>query len=328
MTYMERNRARDVPATVLEGAKSVIAVALNARPVDGERTELGRIASYGLGYDYHRILEHKLGELTTFIRGEVGAELRARIAVDRLPLLERDAAFVAGIGWFGKNAMIMNRQHGSALLLGELVVDLELSPCATLPTEHCGSCTACLEACPTNAFVAPGLLDARQCISYLTMELRESIPRELRSAMGDHLFGCDVCQQVCPWNKHAASETTQEFAFLGRPEILDLSPLDLLEMDGVGFRDRLVLSPLQRAKRAGMARNAAVVLGNTGDRRWVPHLAGRLRREADAMVRQHVAWAMGAIGGAGARVDLERARLTEDDARVVVEIELALEGAS
>ena len=325
MSWMERTRdLRDQPKALLPEARSVIAVALNyKRPDDGSEDDArGRIASYAHGYDYHRVLEYKLSSLAAFIEAETGRAPSSRAAVDRLPILERDVAYLAGIGWYGKNTMILQRQLGSWLFLGELVVDLDLEVNTQLPRDFCGSCTACLDACPTGAFVAPHVLDARRCISYLTIELRGPIPRELRRAVGAHLFGCDICQRVCPWN-HKAPEV-REFAFLGRPEILSLAADELLTMDERTFRLRLAMSPVQRPKRKGLLRNAAVVLGNSKNRRWIPLLAQRLNEEPEALVRGHLAWALGELGSKAARDALERRLAHENEIYVIEEIRQAL----
>lgn len=326
MRWMEGTRdLRDVPTALLEPAQTIVAVAVSYR-VEEPGGGLGEIARYARGYDYHRVMEHKLEELGAFIRAESGAEARTRAAVDRLPLLERDVAYLAGIGWYGKNTMVMDRSAGSYLFLGELLVDADLEVNAALPRSFCGSCTACLDACPTGALVAPFVLDARRCISYLTIELRGPIPRELRRAVGSWLYGCDICQEVCPWNLKAP--LTREFAYLGRPDITGLRAEEALVMEEATFRARFTLSAIQRAQRGGLARNAAVVLGNTGDRRWVPLLAARLVQEGDPLVRGHVAWALGELGGLEARATLDRRWKTEPDAYVREEIRQALQWAT
>lgn len=329
--------ARANPAAVLEGARSIVAVTALYRPdaSGGSAVELdgrnpmspgpGRIASYAHGYDYHRVLEKRLDALAAFIRAETGAAVAARSAVDRLPILERDVAWLAGLGWYGKNTMILSRTLGSFFFLAELVVDVDLGGVGEPVTDHCGTCTACLDACPTSAFVAPYVLDARRCISYLTIEHRGPIPRPLRRLLGDHLFGCDICQDVCPWNRKAPGAT--DFAFQGRPDVVGLSADQLLLLSEAEFRARLALSAVQRAGRSGLLRNAAVVLGNTRDPRWVPLLGHVLRHEAEALVRGHAAWALGEIGDRWARGALERAAVSEEAAEVLEEIRFSLESA-
>lgn len=323
MKWMERSRAiRDAPEHLLSGVRTLVAVAVSYKTEEPTQAP-GQIARYARGYDYHRVMEHKLEALAAFIRAEVGADARTRVAVDRLPLLERDVAWLAGIGWYGKNTLLLNRTHGSYLFLGELLVDSDLgAPIAQPHRNFCGSCTACLDVCPTGALVAPYQLDARRCIAYLTIELRGSIPRALRRGVGDWLFGCDLCQEVCPWNRRAPN--TQEFAYLGRPEIQALSADRVLTLSEHDLHLLLQLSPVQRPQRAGLARNAAVVLGNTGDRRWVPLLTERLQEEMDAIVRGHIAWALGELAGPDARAALERQLTLEDDPGVLDELQQAL----
>jgi len=203
-----------------------------------------------------------------------------------------------------------------------VVVDLDLEVNTATPIDHCGSCTACIDACPTGAIIGAQRLDARRCISYLTIEWRGPIPRELRTGIGAHLFGCDICQVVCPWNRKAP--LTRAFAYLGRPEIVSLGADTLLTLDEEDLRTRLQLSPVQRPQRTSLLRNAAVVLGNTGDRRWVTLLSERLVREPEPLVRGHIAWALGALGGSAATRALTDGWVTEPDVYVQEEIRQAL----
>jgi epoxyqueuosine reductase len=328
MSYMGRNiDVRADPSALMPGARSVVSVAMSYQRPPEASIGVGQVASYAHGYDYHKVIEHKLDSLGAFIRMEAGVEARTRSAVDRLPLLERDVAYLCGVGWIGKNTMLINRQLGSYLFLGELVIDLDLEPAAEVVGDFCGSCTACLDACPTDAFEGPYVLNARRCISYLTIELRGPIPRTLRPLIGQHLFGCDICQAVCPWNRK--SPHTRHFAFLGRPEVEALTADTLLrEYDEKTFRKRLALTAVQRAGRAGLLRNAAVVLGNTGDLRWVGLLTQRLEEEADPLVRGHIAWALGQLSGPDARLALEKRFEAEDDAYVKEELAQALKECS
>lgn len=322
MAYLARDpAARADPSRLLQGARSIVALAASYR-VEEVQAEPGQVARYALGYDYHKVLETRLAQLGAFIRMECGADVRMKSAVDRLPLLERDVAHLAGLGWYGKNTLIMNRQQGSYLFLAELLVDVDLSVNTQIVPDFCGSCTACMDACPTKAFPSPHTLDARRCIAYLTIELRGPIPRELRPLIGDHLFGCDICQRVCPWNRKAP--VTTHFPFLGRPEIQGLTADQLLEFEPRVFHLYMAQSPLQRPKRTGLLRNAAVVLGNTGDRRWVALLARRLGLEPDPLVRGHIAWALGHLGGTHALAALDKSLQGEDDPYVQEELRAAL----
>ncbi len=235
--------------------------------------------------------------------------------MDTGALLEREWAVRGGLGWFGKNTMLLSTRRGSWFFLAELVTDLVLAP--DPPTaDHCGSCTRCLAACPTEALRDGLVLDARRCISYLTIEHRGPIPRALRPALEQWIFGCDVCQEVCPWNEPAPPD--EAVAAWQQPSLVDL-----LALDEAGFRARFAHTPLSRAKRRGLLRNVAVVLGNTGNPAAVPALAAALD-DAEPLVRGHAAWALGAIGGRAARTTLEHRRGGDPEAAVNEEIELAL----
>jgi epoxyqueuosine reductase len=209
--------------------------------------------------------------------------------------LERDFARRAGLGWFGKNTMLIHKKQGSFLFLSALLVNLELQPDPPHATSHCGSCTRCLQVCPTQAFTAPGWLDARRCISYLTIELKGAIPEELREPMGNWLFGCDLCQTVCPWNQRHLGEPT---AFPHRDDIEQIDLLELLEMTGEEFRERFRATPMWRAKRRGLIRNALIVLGNRRDERTRLSLE-KFARDDDAVLREAAEWALKQLDGAG-----------------------------
>jgi epoxyqueuosine reductase len=266
-------------------------------------------------------MRERLDALLRWIREQVGSEVRGRAYVDTGPLLERDLARRAGLGWFGKNTMLLNRRMGSYFFLGALLLDLPLAPDEPFARDHCGTCTRCLDACPTGAFLAPHVLDARRCISYLTIELKGPIPRELRPLMGNWVYGCDICQEVCPWNRKAPF--TDEPAFQARPGLSVPELIPLLGMTQEEFSVRFKASPIKRAKRRGFLRNVAVALGNSGDRRAVPALAAALH-DSEPLVRAHAAWALGRLGGAEALACLKAARQTEDDRMVLEELILAL----
>jgi epoxyqueuosine reductase len=237
-----------------------------------------RIARYACGPDYHDVLRSKLNQLLEWVYSErLGC--RGRGVVDTAPLLERDFARRAGLGWIGKNTMLINKHRGSYFFLGALLLDLELSPDAPHSGFHCGTCTACLDACPTDAFAAPGLLDARKCISYLTIELRDSMPEHLRPGVGNWLFGCDVCQEVCPWNRKDSSQ----------PEAVD--PIEILGLSESDFRRKYGGTALERTRRRGLVRNAAIVLGNIGDESALPALRNVVNDD-DAIVRDAAQWAI------------------------------------
>eukprot|EP00913_Durusdinium_trenchii_P013339 g12520.t1 len=291
MNYLPaREEAYRHPEHVLESVKSVVMLAANycadgrADRENANATEQessgkeefvpARVARYAQGNsDYHDILKQKLRELGDLLHARVPG-CRTRGVVDTAPLLERDFARLAGLGWFGKNTMLINKKLGSWLFLAALLTDVELPADAPHDTAHCGTCTRCLDACPTDAFPEPYVLDARKCISYLNIELRSPIPAELREEVGDWLFGCDICQDVCPWNRKAPA--TGEPAFQPLPELTPVDAARLLQLDEAEFRARFRHTPLSRPKRAGLLRNAAIVLGNSGSSAAVDVLSAAL----------------------------------------------------
>ena len=287
-----RERRAD-PNAVLPGVRSVVCVALGHEPArDASRDRrLGAIARYAGGEDYHRIMRDLLGELQRFIvQALPGA--RALAYADTGAVLERAWAERAGLGWIGKHAGLIHPRAGSWLLLGEVFVDRPLASDAPLPLMHCGTCTRCLDHCPTRAIVAPHQVDARRCISYLTIEHRGPIPLELRAAIGDWIFGCDVCQDVCPWNRFAVAAGS---ARLHARALEGWSLERFLALDEAGFRALFHDSAIRRAKRDGFVRNVCVALGNRGEASAVPALARALAGDASSLVRGHAAWALGAI---------------------------------
>ena len=336
MQYMRRREdAYEHPDGVLPGTKSVIVTALNyhAATSDDEPNNAspngaatGRVASYANGTaDYHNVIRRMLKQLGAALHEAVPG-CRTRPVVDTAPLLERDFAKIAGLGWFGKNTMLINKHAGSWLFLGALLTDVELEPDAPHDTSHCGTCTRCLEACPTDAFPEPFVLDARKCISYLTIELRDQpIPHELRDGMQDWVFGCDVCQDVCPWNRKSSDTTVTEF----QPAD-DLSPLDLrwlLSLNDDEFRQRFRKTPFDRPGRSGLLRNAAIAAGNSGDVSLIPPLVQCLTDE-EPLVRGAAAWALGKLGGEAASDALRNAAMIEANRDVHAEIESATSDCS
>jgi epoxyqueuosine reductase len=303
------------------GMKSIIVLLSNYnRPSDRSRD--WRIARYALGDDYHDVLRERMQELAAFVHAETGAAVASRPAVDTAPILERDLAKMAGVGWVGKNAMLINPDIGSYTFISELYVDCDLDGAVTRLPDRCGTCTACIDACPTGAIVSPYVLDARRCISYLTIELRGPIPRELRPLIGDHLFGCDICQEVCPWNRKAPESDDDIFQ---KREWYDLFTLrELIQFPHSWYVEVFRGSAMKRAKHRGLLRNAAVVMGNRADPDDVPALSSALRHSEEPLVRGHVAWALGQIGNAEAIEALEAAREREEDAYVLDEIAHAL----
>ena len=291
MEYLARTRAERVdPGRLLPGARSVVAVALNYNPAPGSATDDWRpVARYARGRDYHDVIRPRLRALAAFIDAAGGAGIRSRVAVDTSAVLERDLAARAGLGWTGKNTNLLSPELGSYFFIGIVLTTAALEADDQQP-DRCGACTACLDACPTRAFVAPYVLDARRCISYLTIEHRGDIAPELTPAIGDWVFGCDVCQEVCPWNRKAPPAREPAFA-----PSAPLGPLEaLLALDDHAFRARFRESAISRAKRRGLVRNAAVALGNRRDAGAGPALR-RLLDDADPVVRRAAAGALQGI---------------------------------
>lgn len=314
------------PDELLSGARSIISLGLNYYPGTAPAPErsTGLVARYAQARDYHRVMKRRMRWLVIALSEhpalqQADEELTARWYVDDGPMLDRAAASRAGLGWFGKNGNILNPTYGSWLLLGQIVTNLKLEPDAPL-AKTCGQCARCIPACPTDAIVAPYVVDNRRCISYLTIEHKGAIPLELRSAMGTWVFGCDICQEVCPVNRKAKATSDPNF---GRRDLTTLDLIELLDMDEEQFRQRFAGTPLMRAKRVGMQRNACVALGNIGDATAAPALA-RALASGEPVVRRHAAWALGHIGGAEAVAALRIAENVEPDEDVRAEIRLAL----
>jgi epoxyqueuosine reductase len=306
MAYLaERAALRLAPERLLDDARTMIVLAINynpgAPPPGWDDPTRGRIARYAWSPDYHDTLKPRLYALDAFIRGRTGRETLGKACVDSAPLLERDFAEQAGMGFSGRNTCLITPGLGSWTFLAALLVPEVLQPdiaysggVRSREMIGCGSCTRCLAACPTRAFVGPHVLDARRCISYLTIELRGPIPPDLRPLMGNWVFGCDVCQAVCPYNRHAPAAT--QIAFV--PEIDRVAPrlTELLALDDVAFRARFRGTPVMRAKRRGLVRNACVAAGNSGDRSLVPALT-TLLADDEPLVREHAAWALERLNG-------------------------------
>ncbi|HZI89429.1 MAG TPA: tRNA epoxyqueuosine(34) reductase QueG [Candidatus Polarisedimenticolia bacterium] len=325
MRWMARDPERRVdPRVTLRGARTVISVSIpyyrGDWPEAADDAPRGRIARYAWGRDYHKRIRRRLRNLARAVQ-EASPEARWVAYVDTGPMLDRAWAERAGIGWIGKNTNVILQGHGSYSFLGEILTDLTIDPDPPA-RDHCGTCARCITACPTGAILGPYQLDARRCISYLTIEHRGSIPLELRPAIGTRIFGCDDCQEVCPWNRFAVP--TQDPDFADRPGQATPELIPLLGLDEEGFRARYQGTAILRAKRAGFARNVAVALGNTGDSRAVPALARALEHDSDPMVRGHAAWALGRIGSPSARAALQDAASRETSAEAIHEIHAAL----
>lgn len=322
MAYLERRGDERLdPRKLMEGAQSVLCVALQYHPPEEDVAEVtvGRVARYARGRDYHEVMWERLGRLATRV-SQAFPEIGTRVYVDTGPVLERELAARAGIGSFGKNTNLLHPEAGSWFLLGELFLTLPLEFDVPI-TELCGTCSRCLDECPTGALPAPYELDANRCISYWTIEHRGWLPKEVRHLIGDWLFGCDVCQEVCPLNDAPTPSADPELAPDRRR--LELGLDGLLELERDEYIEIFRGSPMKRAKLEGLQRNAAVVLGNAGRPEAVPVLE-RALGHADSVVRGHAAWALGRVGGPEARRALEAALAGEAEERIRGEIEEAL----
>ena len=332
LDYMQRTESlRRDPRELVPWAVSIISVGMNyysgySRPVDSSEPR-GWISRYAWGDDYHNLMKGKLEVLLESIGQFHDGNIQGKAFVDSGPVLERDFAGIAGLGWIGKNTHLISPKKGSWFFLGELFVDLPLAYDRPI-RDRCGRCDLCLKACPTGAFVGPYVLDARRCISYLTIELKDWMPRSLRPLVGNHIFGCDICQEVCPYNVKALP--TAEMAFRPRPGLHAPELIAFLSLSEAEFRQRFRASPILRAKRRGFLRNVAVALGNLKALDAVPALIRSLDDE-ESVVRGHVAWALGQIGAQTALDPLHRRLRAENDADVQEELRQAigiLSGAS
>jgi len=290
----ERAHHRVSPLALWPEARSAIALGMNYAPATdpmalAEHPELGRISVYAQGGDYHKTVKKALKALARFIVGEVPSELK--VFVDTAPVMEKPLSAAAGIGWQGKHTNLVSREHGSWLFLGIILTSLELEPDAPLTGgQHCGSCSRCLDACPTQAFDGAHRIDARRCISYLTIEHQGPIPNEFRKAMGNRIYGCDDCLAVCPWNSFAEAAATNR-AFVPRVELAAPRLADLLSLDDSSFREMFAGSPIKRIGRNRMIRNCLIAAGNSGDRALLAH-AQPLLGDPDPVIAEAAQWAV------------------------------------
>jgi epoxyqueuosine reductase len=338
MSYLWRPDAvekRSDPRRLVPDARSAVVVTANYYPGDEDPAAAidaggGIFARYARNDDYHDLLKRRLIALQERISAEL-VPAGGRAYVDTGAVLERELAERAGLGWFGKNTMLIQPGRGSYFFLGVILLDVELPYDEPFALEHCGTCERCLDACPTGALLgrdasgAP-LLDARRCISYLTIELRGPIPRELRPLLGNRIYGCDICQEVCPHNSAKFVQITSEEAFWPREGVHGARLIELMGMDQAEFSRRFKSSPVKRTKRRGLLRNVAVALGNWGSAEAVPVLAAALHDE-EPLIRGHAAWALGRIATAEAIEVLRGREGVEEDERVREEMALALEGS-
>lgn len=297
MAWMpEKADRRMGPTALWPEAKSVIALGMNYAPGEdplalADRPDRGVISVYARNRDYHDLVKKRLKALGRWIVESQSCEIK--VFVDTAPVMEKPLAARAGIGWQGKHTNLVSREHGSWLFLGEIYTTLEIDP-DEAEQDHCGTCRDCLDACPTNAFPAPRQIDARRCISYLTIEHKGPIPEELRPLMGNRIYGCDDCLAVCPWNKFA--KATTEPAFLPRAELTAPRLADLAQLDDAGFRELFTASPIKRIGRNRFVRNVLIALGNSGDKAQMP-AAEALLADDDPVVRDAAAWALGRLRG-------------------------------
>jgi epoxyqueuosine reductase len=329
MAYLATDRARQRradPRQILTECRSILILGVNCLPRLQPRLRdapAARIAAYAQGDDYHSVLPTRLRPLISALERRVGLPFPHRIYTDTGPLLERELAQRAGLGWIGKNTCLINPRRGSFFLLAEVLLGLDLVPDQPFPHDRCGTCTRCLEACPTGCILADRTLDARRCISYLTIEAKGDIPASLRPAIGGWVFGCDRCQQVCPWNERFASPTSDP-AFQPRPALDPADLLGLLRMSPESLRRDFRESPLLRPKRRGLSRNIIVASGNLGLSGAASALAGILLHETEPLLRAHAAWALGRIADPEAVLALRSALNAEEETGVRAEIEAAL----
>lgn len=328
LQYMvDRRDAYRHPRHVLDGARSLVVLGTDYRNVEPEvaRKTRGRISRYAWGADYHEVIRRRLRALADYHR-ELTPQAAVRGVVDTAPLLEREAAVLAGLGWIGKNTLLLTEDRGSWLFLSVLLTSEQLEYSQPYGQNHCGACRACLDACPTGALVEPCVLDARKCISYLTVELRGSVPRELRPRIGPWWFGCDVCQEVCPWNRRLPTRPAgclQDEAFRPAGGIASVELAEVFALSDADFRSRFRKTALWRAKRRGLLRNAAIVLGNRPTEAAIPALTLGLN-DAEALVRGACAWALGQSAAARATAELRKRLAVEKDPAVGEEIGQAL----
>ncbi len=293
LQWLERNAEKRVdPQRVLPGAKSIIVLAASyqaeKRQTESGKRKLGIVARYAQFADYHNVLGEKLKALSQFVDELGGADTRSLWYVDTGPILERDFAQRAGLGFVGKHTNLISRKLGNWIFLSEILTTLELEPDAP-EKNHCGSCTRCLAACPTSAITAPFQLDARRCISYLTIELKGSIPVEFRKAIGNRIYGCDDCLAVCPWNKFAREGNLMKSH--AREDLQSPDLVELLALDDAQFKLRFKNSPILRTKRRGFLRNICVALGNVGDETALPALE-KASADHEPLIAEHARWAL------------------------------------
>lgn len=329
MEYLNQDKSRQRradPALILPDCRSILVLGMHYHPsvhTDSAGKSQGQVAAYAWGADYHDVFKERMQWLMSFIEQQVGHVVNHRWYSDTGPLLERDLAQRAGLGWIGKNTCLINPRQGSYFLLAEILLDLELEADAPFERDHCGSCTRCLDACPTSCILPGRMIDSNRCISYLTIEHKGPAPLDLRPNIGNWVFGCDICQQVCPWNQKFAP-VEGDPAFSPRPAVPKPFLRRELGLNQEEFSRKFKGSPIKRARRRGYLRNVAVALGNTKELDSVADLAHGLVNDPEPLVRGHCAWALGHIGGKQAHFALQHAFDRESDPYVLQEIQDAI----
>jgi epoxyqueuosine reductase len=331
MAYLATPRAlacRAKPDTLLPDCQTIIVLAAPyPAPPASVPANTAKIAGYAKSTDYHNVFPPRLEALADWIIQQEEHPIQWRGFTDSAPILEKELARRAGLGWIGKNTNLISPEIGSNFLLAELFLDTKIDPDPPFTADRCGSCTRCLDACPTSCILPNRTIDAAQCLSYLTIENKGQIPPDLRSRIGTHLFGCDICQTVCPWNGKAPVPPQQTLF----PPIAALQPsslIDELQLDDLAFRERFRHTPILRAKRRGYLRNVAVALGNLAQPQAIPALSASLHADPEPLVRSHAAWALGCIAHPEALTALQSALKTETDPTVQTEIQQAMSNFS
>ena len=331
MRYMENERAisiRSDPSQLLEGARSVMVLThaypparYTSSPVSPSGSPLGRIASYACGEDYHVFLKGKVRRLVENVERILGAAISHRIFIDSSSLMEKDLAYMAGAGWIGRNSLLLTQQNGSFQFIACILSDLELPPGAPLSSDICTACQACVVACPTQCILPDRTIDARKCISYQTIENKGIIPRELRAKMGNWVFGCDICQMVCPLNQNLLDRQTSDPT---KTPGGDVDLVEQLKLRQEEFMSRYQHSAIVRATHQGFKRNLIIALANSGDQVAIPMLEQILSNDSSALLRQCAAWALGELGGRQSQQVFGKAALKEKNIDVLEEIKITL----
>lgn len=325
MAYLaapESSQKRANPALLFPQARSILCLAfpyLPPVPASAAKPGSGIVAAYACGEDYHNLIPAQLSALMSASQRLGGGNLQFKGLTDSAPLLERDLAQRAGLGWIGKNTCLIHPRLGSYFFLAEVLVSLEIEPDEPFTADRCGSCRRCIEACPTGCILPDRTIDAARCLSYLTIENKGIIPPELRPALGNRIFGCDICQEVCPWNQHARpAQSAAELA--PRAGMPHPNLIEEMRLSPEGFRQKFFGSPILRAKRRGYLRNVAVALGNQPDSTYLPVLSTVLEAEAEPLIRAHAAWAVKQINHPSAAPILDKLRRVETDPLVLSEL--------